>query len=835
MSVNAAYDETRLTTDVHDAELGDFFSRPLKIASYEWSPSIRLYEEFDPWSLYLENPRVINRINNFYRLKGQLHVKFMINGNAFYYGRLLANYKPFEPADDLTLDRGLVEADNVEASLRPHLFIDPTTNQGGEIHCPFLWYKDTVSIVDGEWSSLGKISLRELNQLRHANGATDPITISVFAWMSDVVLTVPTANDATDLVAQAGMEGGKKKARVTKTSNKTNKNTSKLVKQDDEYGSGPVSGPASTVARIAGMLDSAPIIGPYAKATQIAASGIANVAKLFGYSRPPSLAPDTVMMNRPLYGMASSNLADQTENLALDAKQELTVDGTVVGLDNTDEMTIKSIATRETYLDKTTWTTSDPVDQVLFSMGVSPCQTHQYAPGGGAPAEYHVSAAKFAAMPFEFWRGSTDVRFQIVSSAYHKGRIKIQWDPYGYATQESNVQYTQIVDISEEKDFTINIGWGNNRSWLDVPGLTAKDYEIRATEPTNTDSFQRINGVLTVSVLNTLTSPSLSAGDTIEMNVFVSAGDDFEVAAPTSAQLERITYFQPEFTPQAGFEYQSGTEGSAPAVQQDADCTDEPSKPVQESRITTFGAPNDTTDHLSDVYMGEKISSFRSCLKRYQYVGALPAGVLNNSARTEFHTFHYPPIPGKTSEAYWCDPAAQTYNYCEMSLMAYLYPAYAIMRGGVRWRDAIFNPGFSAYDMYPYIRRNNTELGAFGGFITRPDVGAYDTQTITSSTVGDICTGSRNYYPNTWDGIATNPKQQNSVVYADIPYQVKNRFKRARNVTRTPTNSDCIISHGAVSTCNSSQLNTLMCFCAASEDFSLHMFLGQPVMWDITS
>lgn len=633
-TVASSYDDTRTNTDANDADLGGFFERPLKIHTFEWSPSVTCYEFIDPWTLYLENPRVINRLNNFNLLKGKLHVKIMINGNAFYYGRLLANYIPRYLSDDLVQDRALIKADNVQASQRPHIFIDPTTNQAGELVCPFLCPTDALNIVDKDYAAMGRLSIRELNQLRHANGATDPITVTILAWMEDAVVTVPTANDAAGLVAQAGMEKStkSKKSRVSKKTNQSNQNNSGKLAKQDEFGSGPVSGPAGTLARIAGMLETAPIIGPYAKATQIAASGVSNVAKLFGYSRPPTLSPDSVVANRQLYGMASSNLPDQTEVLALDAKQELTVDGTVVGLDSTDEMTIRNIATRESYLDQTTWTTGDSVDQVLFSVGVTPMQSQTFAPGGGAPEEYHFTACRFASQPFRYWRGTMKYRFQIVSSAYHKGRLKIQWDPFGYASQETNVQYTQIVDISDEKDFTIEVGWGHELGWLDTVKMDDTAHTIRAPSLI-TSNDNNCNGVLTVSVLNTLTSPSLSAGDTIEMNVFVSAGDDFEVAIPQANLIKNITYFQPDFTPQSGME--------APAiVQEDKDCTDEPSKPIQEQRLQMFANPTDVNDHNALVYHGESIKSLRSCLKRYQFVGTLPSHASTFYKETYFVTKH---------------------------------------------------------------------------------------------------------------------------------------------------------------------------------------------------
>jgi len=793
-------------------ELGNFFERPLKIATYEWSTTITFFQDFDPWSLYLENPRVANRISNFKLLKGKLHVKFMINGNAFYYGRLLANYIPRHNSDNIIVNRALVSVDNVEASQRPHIYIDPTTNQAGEIACPFLCPTDALNITKGEWKDMGLMNIRELNPLRHANGATDPITITVMAWMSEVVLTAPTAYNSYGLTAQSGFEpqSGKEKSkpRVKKVSNKPNQNSSMYSKQD-EYGTGPVSGPASTVARIAGMLKEAPIIGPYAKATQIAASGISNIAKLFGYSRPPTLAPEVRMQQRVFAGMALTNTPDEVEKLSLDAKQELTVDGSVVGLDNTDEMTIKSIATRESYLDTCNWLLETGVGDPLFTALVTPCHAKNY---GTLPTEHHCTAAQFAATPFKYWRGTIKYRFQVVASAYHKGRLLIQWDTQAYKSRETNVQYSQIVDISEEKDFTIEVGWASEYGWLECTPPTVTNHSTLML----TNASTKYNGVLSVSVLNGLTAPAIGSGDIVSINVFVSAGDDIEFAVPSDTYLNAVEYF-----PQFGFEFQSGME--EPAVQMDKDNTEQPSIPVQSTIMTTFAEAPSCTDHSLDVYFGESITSFRQCLKRYQLVGALPASSFIDSIRRQVYAFrHYPPLPNQPTNASWDNllgtPLGKNMN--KMNLMTYLYPAFAAGRGGTRWRIYKFAP-----------TSNHKSVICLSNYPRTGNAGPLVDETVDLT---DAQKSYQNYDKvmfNGWQGITATTSENNPVLYADIPYQTNRRFFHTRDTSRLLRAEDKPIVFQHVGFSSSQGRELLLCYISAAEDFSLHMYMGPPIMY----
>lgn len=813
--VNKGMDSTRMIADGDDTDLQDFFSRPIKIAEYEWSTSVTFYQNIDPWSLFCEDSRVVNRLANYNLLKGNLCVKILINGNGFYYGRLLASYTPLANQDSLLKNRALITADLVSASQRPHLYIDPTLNQGGEMCLPFFYYYDAVSIPESGWNLLGELNIREMNALRHANGSTDPITVTVMAWMEDVVLSVPTSTNPSTIVAQSGMEKKKstkkKKPRVSVSSNT----------KKDEYGTGPVSGPASTVARVAGMLTNAPFIGPYAKATQIAAGGIGSIAKLFGYSRAPTLEPIKEYTPRYYGDLAHCNTPDTSCKLTVDAKQELTVDGTVTGLDGTDEMTVKSIACRESFLDTAAWNLSDAVDQILFSCNVTPDLYRVYAPGGTDPNEWHFPACTFACTPFKYWRGSMKYRIQVVASAYHKGRLKIQWDPDGYTDQEFNTQFTHIVDISEDKDFTIDIGWGSRYGWLKNRPNSANDgYTIRAANTTMDSAFN--NGTLTISVLNTLTSPSASAGTIVDVNVFLSAGDNFEVAVPTDEGIADLTPLRPwsedpaaiAAAQQPVLEPQSGIE----PVQTDKDDTAEPSAPVQKQVLVSMGNdPLDTDESLS-VYHGESIDSFRSILKRYCYTGFLTLGRLGNTQNTEQTIKHLPPNPGYTTQPTW---SVDSSNYVKNTPVAYLSSAFAACRGGMRWKAAYFN--VSANDKAHIYMRVEPDTNAVIGYFAQ-------LLDFTTVVVSPAIYGT--FIKSTFAGSVWSPKELNPVVEGEIPYQTQGRFVNPRDISRTIKSNDKPFTVGAIHLAGSTGAGMLM-HNAAAEDFSLHFYVGPPVFVDV--
>lgn len=817
--VASCYDQTRMITDNDDTDLQNFFARPIVLDEFEWSTTVRFYEFFDPWDMFITNPRIANRMCNFHLLKGKLHLRFQVNGNGFYYGRLLVNYLPRFSADNLTFDRAPIFADNVEASQRPKIYIDPTLNEGGDLVCPFLCPTDTINLVEGDWTAMGRVSMRELNQLRHANGATEPITITMLAWMEDVVLSVPTANNIFGLSNQCGLElepqmaVQKRKSRVTVKSNKSNKS--------DEYGSGPVSGPASTLARIAGSLTNAPFIGPYAKATEIGASAVASVARVFGYSRAQTLAPTMTYTPRFIPNMANTNTPDTSNKLALDCKQELTVDPAVVGLESgVDEMTIQSISTRESFIESTVWNQEDLPGQILWSIGVSPSVITQYDAGGGAPIEYHSTACNFASMPFRFWRGSMRYRFQVVCSAYHKGRLRLQWDPYGYDNQEYNVQHTHIIDIAQDTDFSVDIGWGHEQGWLYTTGMTAPEKFVIRGPFTGTASDLFTNGTLTLSVQNVLTAPNATAGQLVEINCFCSTCDDFEVAVPDCQNIENITYFS-DFTPGGGLEPQSGVE-----QQGDTEQTEEPSRPELWMTETRKGNKLDITDYGTMVYHGESITSFRNCLKRYCNVGFVPLSI--GTTGVDFHNFYhnlYPPLPGPIgSNASWTIDGTRAVNYCKQTLYSYLAPAYIAERGGMRWK-------FSNTNLNVNLVRIDGYMYAIGGPKTGVLSGEFN---VSSASITDTNANNSQLIANTWCGAEGTVINFNNTVEAEVPYQTPRRFQDARNISNVNTTSDRFVHLHLITRGNPSATETrptVIAAVAAAEDYSLHMYIAPPVMY----
>lgn len=637
--MSSSHDTTRDATVHGDIMLSDFFKRPVLIDTQIWTPGTPFTPKvINPWDLYFVNPRVANRVSNYALFSGKLHVKIMINGNSFYYGRLMVHYDPLPGNDDYRPVLGDLYA-RVQASQRLKIFIDPCESQGGEMMLPFMWPFDMASLPFGDYALMGQMQYNVINELKHANGATTELTINTYAWMEDIKLSGPTGNNIAALVPQSG----------------------------DEYGAGVASATASALAGVAGNYSKIPIIGKYARATSIAMNAVSGIAKLFGFSRPTAVDTPMLMRHRPVGELAVTDTSDTCQKLTVDSKQELSIDPAIVGVASGDEMVISDVAARESYVFTFNWLTTDPKNTPIFSSRVTPAIYRFFN------ATYYLPACAYAAAPFKYWRGKMRYRFQIVASSYHKGRLLFVWDPYANTTvPETNVQYTKIVDIGSERDFVFDIPWGNRSTWCEVAGFV--DQNVSSVLSYTSQSQRLSNGSIAVYVLNELTTPNSTVNNDIQVNVFVSL-QDAEFAAPSD-------YIQAYSLP-TQLEAQSDIETSMLPTA---------NAPIMESATEDCNDCSIEFGPQSVVYMGETIMSFRQLMKRYALEWVYSPLSVTTGIATIGNT-DFPLRRGRTLRGMLTD-ATSNYNNSNTTMLNYLSFAFLAFRGGIR-RKYVFAQGSS--------------------------------------------------------------------------------------------------------------------------------------------
>lgn len=777
-------DATRHVTVHGDVSLDAFFARPIPIYSTTWTPSATFSSVgFQPWSLYMQNPRVSNRMSNYRLFSGTLNLKFMINGNSFYYGRIIVSYTPYW-LRDYAYGGSTGGAAIMQHSQRLKLYLDPCESQGGELELPFLWHNDMLDLITTEYDELGAIDLKEINMLKHANGATTPINITVYAWMTNVKLSVPTIQDIATITPQAG----------------------------DEYGTTPFSSVASSVAAAAGKLSSVPMIGPYMKATSMAAGAMGSVASMFGFSRPVNLAIAAPMKARPLGELACTDVADGSVKLTVDSKQELTIDPAVVGLSGEDELALKSIVSRESYCYTFPWATTATPNTLLFNARVNP--TFAILTTATLGTSYTVPANTFGSIPFKYWRGTMRYRFMIVASAYHKGRLKFVWEPSGpTGVNESNVQYTKIVDIGVERDFVVDVSWGQPTGWLEVRpvNLVTASNTMRAVQLSTSGTNQYDNGTLVVFVLNELTTPnSAVANSDVAINVFTSMCDDAEFAAPNE-QFIKFSPVDGSIQPQSGSERIVPQSGDVETEQPD---TNAPEMPMGTEEYVPC-APDSSSEDL--VYMGERISSLRQLMKRYMidYHFAQTGPGIFVLPQSDFPMkYGYTPY-GLRGTLF------NTYNICNTTMLRYCAMGYLFYRGGIRRKYVMHTSSTNPQFALATINRRGEERAFAVPNTVLPVI--TDANTLSLSML--------NAYPSGAQGMTAATVRQNQAIEAELPFYRKVRFAlcRRKNSAIATDPTPYVEDLGHAYTCQIQATNTAAVhtsFVSAAEDSSFFCFQG---------
>jgi hypothetical protein len=586
-----------MVDNTEDINLGKFLMRPTLINTTTWTtadlPSVKT--TVTPWFNFLNDAVIRRKIENYTFIRGNLHVKIVLNGTPFQYGAMRICYTPLLGfMNDKFIVGTPFQPSQIPFSQKPGFFVYPQANAGGEIVLPFLLHKNWLDLTSAsEVTNMGTLRYVIYAPLQVAStGGTTTVSMRTYAWMSDVHLMGST----TALSLQA---------------------------KDDEYGNAPVSAPATAVASVASYFTKIPYIGKFARATEMGASAVADIGRLFGYSDVPNISniPGYQPMNAPM--LASSHISVPLQKLALDPKQELSIDPSPHGIGSMDELSLNVMNRKESYYAITSWSTSDIVGTQIWNTRINPYQVTATPINNAAAVQvgntvYNTPLAYIGNL-FNNWRGDIVIRIKVVCTKFHKGRLKISYDPRGdISTTDApeNSVYTEIIDIGENDDIEIRIPYHQDLAWLKV------DKTLTANWTPGNSLPNRIgidNGLLSIRVLNVLTAPTSGS---INLLFFIKGGDNFEYANPSSCIGPTTSQIRPSF-----FQLQSD------------DKTDVVSKSY------TMGTESVNLPERYALNFGENVGSLRNILHRATTVDTVPLTESTTTNQFSFYAKTYKRMP----------------------------------------------------------------------------------------------------------------------------------------------------------------------------------------------
>jgi len=624
--------------------LKDFFSRPVKISDISWTEvqTIGTYVNISPWSAYFGTPSVQYKLHNYAYIKCDLKIKVIVNASPFYYGAMLMTYQPLPGICPDTFARNADLRWLIPASQRRHVWIHPQLNEGVEMTLPFMLDVNYLNTnLASSFANMGQLQFIWMTPLRSANGVTgEGVTVSVYAWAENVILSGTTST----LSVQAKSE--------YKVSNALRQVSSAIAAAEKFYPN--------------------PVIKNLATATEVGA----NVMSACGYSNPPVLEDTVPMRNDPFPDLATDSISYPVKKLSIDPKNELTIDRTAHGLREEDELCLKTFIGHESYLTQVLWAQTAALDTIIYSQTVSPVM-YDVDNGSSAAAILYQTPMCYAAQNFSFWRGDIIVRFMVIASPYHKGRLRISWDPTGSSTTNiintastQNTVFTEIIDLGVCRNVEFRIPYNAATTFLKLPQIANTSVPFSAsTTPTFTSNLSFLNGTLTLRVATVLTAPV--AGQDVNVLVSVRGGDNLEYAAPRDIQKNWSMY-----VPQGG--------SYAP-----------------EAEVTIGPVVKNDYDAKYLMHMGERIISIRQLMQRYTLKRIERVEQDNNNPSNVMTTRRVfkrvPPTFGYSS--YGIDfakgivntSATFQFNWVMNDPITYYKPCFVGLRGTVKWTFNIDN------------------------------------------------------------------------------------------------------------------------------------------------
>jgi hypothetical protein len=524
--------------------------RPRQLAPITWTQSqgrgTEIFTLQLPQFLWDESSTIKEKIHNFTYMKATVNVRMALNAMQFHQGRLLLSFDP------LRAWRGARSRSSLQyqSGLR-HVQIDPTKHQEGVLAVDFSGPISHWDLQLGHYD-MGVVFLSVLSPLRTAV-SSQTVAITPTVYLTNVELSMPTFGDIwtpqslSEDVAGAFKTAGSIAGRFDQTG-------------DDEAGLRPISGALSDAGMLAGHIGSAaskilpsyssPIKSVVGTASWIL-SYMSKAARWLGFNKPSSYrgaAPVYEVGGWPNHLMDGGS---QAIKLTGAQDQSFPIIQDIFGTD-VDETDIKYVVSKLNYWYSFDYTETDIGQNVISNFPVHPgaCRVVQL----DDTFYYDTTHLSYVSSLFRRWSGSIKFRLSCVSTTFHAGRLLVAYVPYTMASVADKPNFSNawsiVWDISESNDVEFEIPWLSNMPakhvFLDDESFTV--LQTRQTPDLGVDiTPDRLAQLISLfsngQIIITAEGPLIraeAASDTVEIQVFVGAGSDFELFHPENGNYNPI-------------------------------------------------------------------------------------------------------------------------------------------------------------------------------------------------------------------------------------------------------------------------------------------------------
>lgn len=559
---------------VTDANILTYLGKPVRLAAglLDSADTATTFPGYAVPHSILNRPLFLSKLKGFFGFRATTVLTVHINATRFQQGRYMLTWVPLGGTTSDLGSPGQQWVDMHSATLTqrttlPRVEFDLNCDTSAELRIPFASTQDYFplsalngTLLEGSW---GHARIFPYSPLNAVAGSTS-CAYTLWAHFEDIELIGPSVPQGA--VFQSAVSSSRKKK----------KNLSQAEAKSQDVG--PVESMALKIGKAAQFLTPIPVIGAFASQVPWVTDIVANVASVFGWSRPINL--HHVMRNHIANMPYSTNInaVDNSFPLSLDVKNQVGVMPGFSGTD-TDEMDITYLAQIPFWNYTAEWTTLQIEDTPLIEPLVAPfdnIKTQTY----GVLTANHYGPCQYLTQKFAYWRGSMRYRLKFVKTEFHSGRLAISFTPYSsMATRvptaslaDTDYTYRDVIDIRETNEYEFT-----------VPYVSETPYLM------NTTGAEM--GQISIRVIDPLVAPDTVASS-VEILIEMSMGPDAEFALLNNRPKCVVNPIV----------YQSAVESNSCALG---------SKMIGDSTHGVFQT------ETAQAAIGEKIISFRALLKKF--------------------------------------------------------------------------------------------------------------------------------------------------------------------------------------------------------------------------
>lgn len=565
-------------SDGKDHSLMDFLARPQFLATVTWTTAAAagsFLTGYDlpsfPLTLRVFAAKVVG--HQFFR--GTTVIRIMINAQRFQAGRLLMTWMPLVKQNETKYNDTKFLTYFTQ---RPRAEFDLSTDTEVVMKIPYVHPALAFDLGSG-FNDAGRLDFVVYGAL-----SSGSVQVNVYVSFEDVELGY--ANEPGTFIAQSGRVPVVRRSRP------------KIDPSDAEAKDmkvSPVSSMLSSLATTARFGTQIPLISSVAGPVAWAASLAANAAHAFGYSKPLMLAPRMKTYSQTDTHRMNCDGAHMAVNMGLFEDNRVRHAPGFAGTD-VDEMAISNIVGTYAYCFTINWpSTSVEGVPLLSAYPLSPNTvgpaTRTAIVGGTSSTVYDLIPLSYLASLFYLYRGSIKIKFKVVKTEFHSGRLRFNYALNSVQGAGNNPPYSSanvhstIIDLRDSTEFEFTIPYGSSTPYL---------------------PYYSPYAAINLYVETPLLAPPTVANN-VDILVEIAGADDFEFASPLPFSLTPWT------TALGPVEAQSGHVSDAGGL------TEQLSEPVPVGGASTIQDSGDSSEHC----IGEKILSLRQLLKRHTRFMAL--------------------------------------------------------------------------------------------------------------------------------------------------------------------------------------------------------------------